>query len=176
MTAQVSGDPMTSSFEVVVLGGGTAGESIAKNVAQAGRTVALVETGRVGGECPYVACMPSKSLLRSATVRQLTTRAVELGAAAIGLPADDPVGAFARAVARRDEVAHGRDDTGAARDIQEHGVMLVRGSGRIVADGAVAVGGARYGFTDLVIATGSRPVRPLIEALTPSLPGPATRR
>jgi len=107
-----------ASFDLVVLGAGTAGESIAKNVAQAGRSVALVESGRVGGECPYVACMPSKSLLRSATVRHLTTRAVELGAAARPA-ADAAAAAFAGAVTRRDEVAHERDDTASADDIRE---------------------------------------------------------
>ncbi len=86
------------SFDVIVLGAGTAGESIAKNIAPAGRTVALVESGRVGGECPYVACMPSKSMLRSATVRHLMTRAVGLGAAAVPLTADDTAEAFGRAM------------------------------------------------------------------------------
>ncbi len=154
-----------SSFDVIVLGAGTAGESIAKNIAPAGRTVALVESGRVGGECPYVACMPSKSMLRSATVRHLITRAVELGAAAVPLTADDTAEAFGRAMARRDEVAGNRDDTKAAADVEAHGVTLLRGRGRVVADGVVAVGGSRYGFADLVVGTGSRPVRPPIEGL-----------
>jgi len=153
------------AFELVVLGAGTAGESIAKNVASAGRSVALVESGRVGGECPYVACMPSKSLLRSAAVRHLGTRAFELGAAGDQPPAGASAAAFARAVVRRDEVAHGRDDTGAADDIQDHGVTLLRARGRIVADGIIAVRDARHGYTDLVIGTGSRPVRPPIEGL-----------
>ncbi len=154
-----------STFDVVVLGAGTAGESVAKNVAQAGRTVALVEARRVGGECPYVACMPSKSLLRSATVRHLTTRATELGATAAPLPADDPASAFARAAARRDEVAHNRDDAKTAADIEGHGVTLLRGRGRVVGESVVEVQGARYGFTDLVIGTGSSPFLPPIEGL-----------
>ncbi len=154
-----------TDFDVVVLGAGTAGESIAKNVVRGGRTVALVESARVGGECPYVACMPSKSLLRSAAARHQATRVVELGAAAAPLPVDDPAAAFARAVARRDEVAHHRDDTGAANDIEEHGVTLLRGRGRVVSEGVITVGGTRYGFTDLVIGTGSRPIVPPIDGL-----------
>ena len=129
-------------------------------MAAEGRSVALVEAGLVGGECPYVACMPSKSLLRSATVRHLATRVVELGAAATSPAADDTAASFAQAVTRRDSVAHHRDDTSAADNIQAHGVTLLRGRGRVVADGVVAVGELRYGFTDLVIGTGSRPVSP----------------
>ena len=154
-----------ASFDVVVLGAGTAGESIAKNLVSEGRSVALIEAGLVGGECPYLACMPSKSLLRSATVRHLSTRVVELGAAATSPVEDDAAASFARAVTRRDSVAHNRDDTSTAEDIQAHGVTLLRGRGRVVADGVVAVGEARYGFTDLVIGTGSRPFLPPVEGL-----------
>jgi len=156
---------MMAAFDVIVLGAGTAGESIAKNVARAGRTVALIEAGRVGGECPYVACMPSKSLLRSATVRHQTTRSEALGATAAPVALDDPAAAYGRATARRDTVAHNRDDVDAVKSVEREGVTLLRGRGRVVGEGVVEVGGARYGFTDLVIGTGSRPVHPPIEGL-----------
>jgi dihydrolipoamide dehydrogenase len=149
-----------SDFDVVVLGGGTAGEHVATEVARAGRTVALAEAGLVGGESPYLACLPSKSLLHSA--RRGET--------------------WEHAIARRDEVTGHLDDSAAAARLAEAGVHLARGTGRVVKPGVVevehggagaTVGGAghggleitRLGYTDLVIATGSEPVAPPVEGL-----------
>src|SRR2546429_6482887 len=58
-----------AAFDVVVLGGGTAGVHVATEVAGAGKTVALVEAGLIGGEAAYLACLPSNPLLLSASRR-----------------------------------------------------------------------------------------------------------
>ncbi len=152
-------------FDVVVLGAGSAGERIATTLAQAGRSVALVEQLRVGGECPYVACMPSKAMLRSAAARDTTRRLASLAGASSAPPLDADDDAWAAAVARRDDVAEHRDDAGAAGELDEAGVVLVRGQGRITGPGVVAVGDRELGWSDLVVATGSSAVVPPVEGL-----------
>jgi len=152
-------------FDVVVLGAGTAGENIAEKLVAGGKKVALIEAARVGGECPYVACMPSKALLRSAHVRQLLPRLEELGAAVAPYDTHDDAAAYAVAVQRRDRLSEDRDDAEHAKSAEEKGITLVRGRGRITAPGVVAVDDRELGYRDLVVATGSQPIRPPIEGL-----------
>jgi dihydrolipoamide dehydrogenase len=153
-------------FDVVVLGGGTAGVHVASEIARGGRSVAIVEAGLVGGESPYLACLPSKSLLQAAGRGE----------------------AWEHAVARRDEVSSNLDDAAAAARLVEAGVTLIRGTGHVTRPGTVEA--TAYGegtgspggpggtpgaqvtsldYTDLVISTGSEPVAPPIEGL-PDIP------
>jgi pyruvate/2-oxoglutarate dehydrogenase complex dihydrolipoamide dehydrogenase (E3) component len=136
------------AFDVVVLGGGTAGVHVATEIAGGGRAVALVEAGLIGGESPYLTCLPSNSLLLSAARGQT----------------------WQDAVARRAQTTGGLDDSGAARRLTRAGVTVIRGTGRITGPGAVEVTLAQDGTvsltcSDLVIATGCEPLAPPIEGL-----------
>jgi dihydrolipoamide dehydrogenase len=151
------------SFDVVVLGAGSAGESIATRLAEAGKAVALVEALRVGGECTYVACMPSKAMLRSAEVRETARRLDEHGAGSANLDADGD--AYRSAARRRDAISEHRDDAKAAAAAERAGVTLVRATARISRPGVVSAGDRELGYRDLVIATGSSAVQPDIDGL-----------
>jgi pyruvate/2-oxoglutarate dehydrogenase complex dihydrolipoamide dehydrogenase (E3) component len=152
-------------FDVVVLGAGSAGEVISALLVSAGRSVALVEELRVGGECPYVACMPSKAMLRSARLHHAAVLAQRAdGGATASAPPDDEA-AFLLAVRNRDEITDHRDDLRVSAELVASGVELVRGRGRILGPGIVGVGKRELHWTDLVIATGSQPVTPDIEGL-----------
>jgi dihydrolipoamide dehydrogenase len=157
---------MRKYFDVIGLGAGSAGAAVARRLAKAGRSVALVEASWVGGECPFVACMPSKALLRSVEVRHLNARGMELGAiSADPMLERDHQSAFALAVERRDEVVNHRDDSAKAKELEDLGVQILRGRGQIVRPGVVLVNGVEYGYANLVVGTGSSPVRPEIEGL-----------
>lgn len=67
------------TFDLAVIGGGTAGLVTAAGAASLGARVALIERDRLGGECLYTGCVPSKALLRSAKVLHLMRRASDFG-------------------------------------------------------------------------------------------------
>lgn len=154
-----------ANYDLVVLGGGSAGGSIAGTIARGGKSVALVEERLVGGSCPYFACMPSKAMLYAAELRNLTAKAYEAGGVSQPLVLDEARAAYVAAVTRRDEVAEQRDDWDAVGRLEDDGVKVMRGRGHIVSAGTLQLNGERIGWNDLVVSTGTISARPEIPGL-----------
>jgi len=157
------------TFDVVVIGAGPAGETLAGRCADGGLSVAIVERELVGGECSYWGCIPSKTLIRPGDVLAAARRAPGAATAVTG-PLD-----VAAALARRDCMTGSWQDDGQLPWLQDKGITLVRGRGRLAGDRRVDVSGdagtrplsARVA---VVLATGTGAVIPPVEGLAEARP------
>jgi dihydrolipoamide dehydrogenase len=154
-----TGDLDRRQWDAIVIGTGSGGKNVAQQLAGQNRSVLVVEALRFGGECPYVACVPAKSILASAHT---------------GLN-------WADAIAQRDDITDGRDDSASRESLDQASVTTLRGRATLLGNGdrsdadrhrqrlvrVVADSGDEVVHTApvVVLATGSRPTIPPVDGL-----------
>ena len=155
----------TGRYNLVVIGGGTAGLVSAVGAASLGARVALIERHWLGGDCLNVGCVPSKALIRAARAAYDVREAAELGIAT-GEPAVDFPAVMQRMRRLRAQIA----PHDSAERLAGLGIDVYFGSARFVARDAIDVAGTRLDFARAIIATGARaaiPPVPGLAALSP---------
>jgi len=148
-------------YNMVVLGGGTAGLVTAAGAAGLGARVALIERNLLGGDCLNVGCVPSKALIRCAKAIAHARDLEQFGVHVSGEVALDFANVMRRMRELRARISH-HDSAARFRDL---GVDVFIGQARFVAGDAVEVDGQRLQFARACIATGTRPVAPPIDGL-----------
>ncbi len=152
---------MRNSYDLVVVGGGTAGLVSAAGAASLGARTALVERDRLGGDCLYRGCVPTKALIKSARVAHLMRRSKEYGIRSTGYEVDFPA-----VMNRMDRVIQKAGEHDDPTRFREMGVDVFLGDeASFLSPEEVSVDGRRLGARSVILATGSHPIAPPIEGL-----------
>ncbi len=147
-------------YNLVVIGGGTAGLVTAAGAAGLGAKVALIERNLLGGDCLNHGCVPSKGILSAARRAAALRSSAEFGVTADGVKID-----FAAAMERMRRLRAGLGKHDSAERFTALGVEVFLGNAAFTAHGTVRVGDAELRYHRAVIATGARAVAPPIPGL-----------
>ncbi len=147
---------MSTTFDVIVLGGGPGGYIAAERLGHAKKNVLLIEADALGGTCLNVGCIPTKALLNAAKTYEHAVHGAQLGVRVDGASVD-----WAELQKWKNKtVATLVGGVGAAE--KKAGVTVVKGYGRFEGPGRVTVDGTTYTAEHVILATGSVPVMPPI--------------
>jgi pyruvate/2-oxoglutarate dehydrogenase complex dihydrolipoamide dehydrogenase (E3) component len=156
---------MAELYDLVVVGGGTAGIIATKTAGRLGASVVLIERDRTGGDCLWTGCVPSKSLIAAANTAHSMRTSGRFGITPVDPQVDFPaVMAHVRNAIARIEPAD------SPRALTEAGAEVITGSGVFTAPGEIRVDGRALRFRRAVVATGSSPALPPIPGLAEAKP------
>ncbi|HVU50389.1 MAG TPA: mercuric reductase [Polyangia bacterium] len=151
----------TARPDVIVIGTGQAGVPLATRLAAAGRKVAIIERGALGGTCTNVGCTPTKTMIASARAAHVARTAGRLGVSVGPVEVD-----FHAVMARKERIVE-RWRAGVERRLAQAAerVRLVRGHARFVGPRIVEVNGERLEANRIVLDVGARPAWPELPGL-----------
>jgi pyruvate/2-oxoglutarate dehydrogenase complex dihydrolipoamide dehydrogenase (E3) component/membrane protein DedA with SNARE-associated domain len=153
--------PRNFDYNLIVIGGGSAGLVTAYIAAAIKAKVALIERDKMGGECLNTGCVPSKALLKSASLVAAARDSGKLGIRSMHAEFD-----FKDVMARVHEVIAAIAPHDSVERYTKLGVDCIEGEAKVVSPWEVEVGGRKLSARSLVIATGSQPVVPPIDGLS----------
>ena len=148
------------NYDIVVIGGGAAGLTVATGSVKFGLRVALVEKEKLGGDCLYYGCVPSKTLIHSAKVASLIKRSKEYGLNETELSFD-----FERVINHVWNTINIIGEHDDPERFRKMGVDVVFGDPSFTSPEEIEVNGRRIKSKKFVIATGSRSFTPPIDGL-----------
>jgi len=149
----------TESYDLVCIGGGTAGMTAARTARGRGQTVALIEAeGGLGGDCTYWGCVPSKTLISIAGLARQNQTHADLGF--VAAPPD-----FGRVMTHQRAVVTAVAHRERADLFERDGITVISGTARLESSQLVRVGNRALRAGQVVIATGTDPALPPIPGL-----------
>jgi pyruvate/2-oxoglutarate dehydrogenase complex dihydrolipoamide dehydrogenase (E3) component len=157
-----AGSRRKKAYDLVVIGAGPGGLAAAELAARLGARVALLERARLGGDSLNSGSVPSKSLIRSATLFAAMREAARLQQPAQA----EPVADLSRVAARLRRMQRRIAGYHSAERLARAGIELHFGAARFVDEGLIATDAGRFPFRHALVATGAKPTRPQIPGLT----------
>ncbi len=151
---------MKFDYDVIVIGGGSAGLTAAKTAKGFGKKVLLIEKEKIGGECTWTGCVPSKALIRSANIAHYAKNLHKYGLASNMTELNaQKVMDHARTTIKKVYATH------TPEEIKKEGIEILFGAASFVDKHHILVGNKKISFNKAIICTGSSPFVPPIEGL-----------
>ena len=151
---------MSETYDLIVIGAGSAGLTASAFNGELGRKVAVIERERVGGDCTWTGCMPSKALLHVAKQAHQIRRASKYG-----ITSSEPIVDMKQVHDYIQSVVQGVYQHETPEKVSERGIEVVMGDARFIDPHTIQVGERTMKANKFIIATGGRPAVPPIPGL-----------